>query len=216
MIWTQKSAVKAGFLLGCVLLIAGLIYKLGIDQLKPEAVRSLVMSFGWWGPAIYVFLYTIRPLIFFPAIIFTLAGPLAFGPWWGTVYVVLGASLGAFLCFVIARSFGQERFRKLVGDRFDLPGLRDLNQYNGFRTILFMRIVPLFHYDVVSYGAGLANIRFRDFAIATVAGILPGAAAYNFLGYSVTDLFSPTFFAALAVFIIVMVSPLVYQLVMKR
>lgn len=160
----KKSAMKAGFWL--ILVLAGLllVHGTGISRFTPESIRNVVISFGWWGPAVYVFMYSIRPLLLFPAIILTLAGGLAFGPWWGTFYVVLGGVLGACLCFMISRLLGREKMIKYVRRFSHLQAFEERMSANGFRTMLFMRVVPIFPYDPVSYLAGLSRIRFRDYA----------------------------------------------------
>jgi len=211
----KKSAIKASFLLAILLAVLLLVYFVGVSRLTPESIRNLIISFGWWGPVVYVFIYTIRPLLLFPAIILTLAGGLAFGPWWGTLYGVVGGLLGACLCFAIARLLGREKMKKYLGKFPQIEALDGQMDENGFHTMLIMRVVPIFPYDPVSYLAGLSNIRFRDYALATAIGMLPGAFAYNVLGYSLTDMLSPTFLMAVVLVIIVMFTPLVYHFVKK-
>lgn len=72
------------------LLIAGLVIWRTFDfqQVTPAHIRSFILSFGRWAPLLYIFLYTVRPLILFPAVLLTLAGGLTFGPWLGTFYAV--------------------------------------------------------------------------------------------------------------------------------
>lgn len=212
----KKSTIKAGFLLVSLLAVLLLVHFVGVSRLTPESIRNLIISFGWWGPVVYVFIYTIRPLLLFPAIILTLAGGLAFGPWWGTLYVVVGGLLGACLCFAIARSLGHEKMKKYLGKFSQIQAFDDQVVEHGFRTMLIMRVVPIFPYDPVSYLAGLSNIRFRDYVAATAIGMLPGAFAYNVLGYSLTDMLSPTFLVAVVLVIVVMFTPLVYHFVKNK
>ncbi|MDF2635095.1 MAG: associated protein [Pelosinus sp.] len=216
MICEKKSAIKAGFFL--VLLLSGLllVHAVGISRFTPESIRNVVISFGWWGPVVYVFMYSIRPLLLFPAIILTLAGGLAFGPWWGTFYVVLGGVIGACLCFVIARLLGREKMQKYMGKSSKLQLFENKMSANGFRTMLFMRIVPIFPYDPVSYLAGLSKIRFRDYVSATTLGMIPGAFAYNVLGYSLLDVFSSTFLVAIGLIVIAFLAPLGYHFLKQR
>jgi len=215
MIGGKRTVVKAGFLLVILLALLLAVHFFGVSRLTPESIRNLIISCGWWGPVVYVFIYTIRPLLLFPAIILTLAGGLAFGPWWGTLYVVVGGLLGACLCFVIARLLGQEKMKKYLGHFPQIEALDRQMDKNGFRTMLMMRVVPIFPYDPVSYLAGLSNIRFRDYTVATAIGMLPGAFAYNVLGHSMTDMLSPFFLMAVALVILVMFTPLVYHFVKK-
>ena len=211
MIRNKKVTIKSGFLLVVLVAILLLIYFVGVSRLTPESIRNLIISFGWWGPVAYIFIYTIRPLLLFPAIILTLAGGLAFGPWWGTLYVLVGGLLGACLCFAIARLLGRVKMKKYLVKFPQIEALEGQMDKNGFRTMLIMRVVPIFPYDPVSYLAGLSNIRFSDYALATAIGMLPGAFAYNALGYSMTDMLSPTFLMAVVLVILVMFTPLVYH-----
>jgi len=216
MIGGKKSAIKVGSLLVVLLAVLLLVHFIGVSRLTPESIRKLIISFGWWGPVVYVFMYTIRPLLLFPAIILTLAGGLAFGPWWGTLYVVIGGLLGACLCFAIARSLGHEKTKKYLGNFPQIQAFDDQVVEHGFRTMLIMRVVPIFPYDPVSYLAGLSKMRFSDYAVATAIGMVPGAFAYNVLGCSLTDILSPTFLMALVLVIIVMFTPLVYHFVKHK
>jgi uncharacterized membrane protein YdjX (TVP38/TMEM64 family) len=216
MAFVKKPAVQAGFLLSFVTVALAVVYLFGVQQFTPDTIQNWVVSFGWWGPVVYVILYTLRPLLFFPALIFTLAGGLAFGPWWGTFYVILGASLGAYLCFGVSRLLGQQRCRALWTKSLSLQTWNENSATSGFRTILMMRVVPLFPYDLVSYGAGLSKIKFADYATATTLGMIPGAFAYNLLGYSLHDIFSPTFGVAVTMVVIVFFSPLIYQHLRKK
>jgi len=207
----KKSTMKIGFLVVAVVTVLLFVHFIGISRLTPEAIRNLIISFGWWGPVAYIFIYTIRPLLLFPAIILTLAGGLAFGPWWGTLYVVLGGLSGACLCFAIARLLGHEKMKKILGRYSQIQAFDEQIVEHGFRTMLIMRVVPIFPYDPVSYLAGLSSISFRDYALATAIGMLPGAFAYNVLGHSLTDILSPTFLMAVALVIFVMCTPLLYH-----
>ncbi|SFL79180.1 Uncharacterized membrane protein YdjX, TVP38/TMEM64 family, SNARE-associated domain [Pelosinus propionicus DSM 13327] len=216
MLCEKKSAMKAGFLL--VLVFLGLLFAhvVGVSRLTPESIRNLIVSFGWWGPIIYIFMYSIRPLLLFPAIILTLAGGLAFGPWWGTFYVVVGGVMGASLCFLLARLLGREKMQKYLSKFSHLQMFEDKMAASGFRTMLFMRIVPIFPYDPVSYLAGLSKICFRDYVLATTLGMIPGAFAYNVLGYSLLDIFSTTFLFGIVLVAFVFLTPLAYHLFNKN
>ncbi len=216
MIREKRSAIKAGFFLVLLLLVLLFVHFVGISRLTPESIRNIVLSFGWWGPVVYIVMYSIRPLLLFPAIVLTLAGGLAFGPWWGTFYVVVGGVMGASLCFVIARLLGSKKLQKYMGKYSQLQLFENQLEVNGFRTMLIMRLVPIFPYDPVSYLAGLSKIRFQDFVLATTIGMIPGAFAYNVLGYSLLDVFSSTFLLAIGLLVLVMFTPLVYHFVKQN
>jgi uncharacterized membrane protein YdjX (TVP38/TMEM64 family) len=209
----NKYRLKGIMLL--VLLSAGLIIfgVFDLHQVTPAVIRDFILSFGWWAPLLYIFLYTIRPLFFFPAVLLTLSGGLAFGPWWGTLYDLIGASLGAYLAFGLSRKLGRETIQRWLGKRLQM--LDDRVGENGFRTILFLRLIPLLPFDAINYGAGLSKIRFRDYAVATTLGIIPGAFAYNLLGHSLHHVFTTTFYAAVGLVALLILLPTLYKWIKK-
>lgn len=62
-----------------------------------EDVRRWVASYGTLGPLVYIALYTVRPLLFFPSLFLNLSASILFGPLLGVVYLLLGG-LGSAVC----------------------------------------------------------------------------------------------------------------------
>lgn len=153
-----------------------------IFDVDANGIRSWILSFGFWAPAIYMLIYTIRPLVFFPASVLSIAGGLAFGAWQGTLYTIIGATLGAMLSFIIAKSVGKSLVRKeWTGNA---GKIQSQMEQNGFLYVLLFRFIPVINFDLISYSAAFAKVRFGSFALATLIGIIPGTFAYNFLGSS--------------------------------
>ncbi|KJE28157.1 hypothetical protein LG52_2455 [Geobacillus kaustophilus] len=171
-------------------------------NIKPQAIREWILSFGTFAPIIFIGIYTVRPFLFFPASILSLAAGLAFGSWWGTIYTVIGATMGASLSFFVAKKLGERMIRKSWKGK--TTKLRTQLQKNGFSYVLLLRLVPIFPFDFVSYLAGIANVKFVHFLMATWIGIIPGTFAYNFLGSSVVS--ENQIIIGLAVFVFVIVS----------
>ncbi|MDP5275793.1 TVP38/TMEM64 family protein [Chengkuizengella axinellae] len=190
-----------------------ILFVFDLRRFTPENIRDFILSFGVWAPILYIFLYTVRPLIFFPAIVLTLSGGYTFGPWWGTLYDLIGATMGACLAFIIARTLGRETIERWLGDK--IKKMDDISEEKGFKTILFIRLVPLIPFDVINYGAGLSKVKLKDYALATLIGILPGAFAYNYLGASFHN-FSTEFYFAIALVLILMLVPTIYKWSKKK
>ena len=106
-----------------------------------------------------------------PSAPIALAAGAVFGHAWGTLYVVLGAQLGAMAAFGIARFVGYELLRKWFGDRIE-TGLWG-NQNRLTFLVFVSRLTPFLSFDLISYGAGLTPIRFWRFAFATLLGLVP-------------------------------------------
>lgn len=106
-----------------------------------------------------------------PSAPITLAAGMAYGHLWGTLYIVIGAELGALIAFTIGRLVGYEVLHRWFGDRLNL-GL--LGSQNSVMLIVFVgRLLPFISFDILSYAAGLTPLTFWRFAAATLAGIIP-------------------------------------------
>ncbi|MCI3924685.1 TVP38/TMEM64 family protein [Paenibacillus sp. TRM 82003] len=154
-------------------------------HLSPQDLRVWLLSYGAWAPVIYIAIYTIRPLLFFPATPLCIAGGLAFGPWWGTVFTLIGFIGDAALAFAIGRRFGS-RFAE-GGAAGRLGPWLDRLRLRPFRSIVTLRLIPIVPFDAVSYAAGYTHVRFAPYLTATVIGTLPVTVAYSALGSSLTD-----------------------------
>ena len=187
---------------------------IGINNLNPQSIKGFIESFGFKAPIIYILLYTIRPLFLFPASLLSLSGGLTFGPIYGTIYGVVGASLGAYLSFFLSRKLGMEAVESLVGNK--LSKINNQLEHHGLRSILVLRLIPLFPFDAISYAAGLSNIGFGSFALGTTLGIIPGAFVYNFLGDSFNNPFSKTFYLAILMMLTLILIPIIYKKLNKK
>jgi len=178
--------LKLLLFLAVVLGIGWGLRALGVDltQLTPERVRSFVLSFGVWAPVAYLLTYG-QPVVPLPASVLTLTAGLAFGPAWGTCAAVSGATIRACSQFLVARLLGRDAVAKLLKGK-----LASFDQRIGeqdFKTVLLIRLIPNFPYDVQNYALGFSRARFVPYALATFLGILPASFAYVYFGYSLTD-----------------------------
>jgi len=148
----------------------------------PQVLNDWLSTFGVLNAAlIYVVLYTIRPLILFPATVLTVAAGLIFGPWLGILFTIIGENVSANFAFAIARWLG----RSWVGER-EVGTLANWDariRDNALTSVLIMRLVYL-PFDAVNYGCGLTSMRQRDFFIGTFIGIMPGLVSFVLLGGS--------------------------------
>jgi uncharacterized membrane protein YdjX (TVP38/TMEM64 family) len=178
---TYRPALYA-YLAGFAALGILYVYGLDLERFRPEALRDLILSLGAFGPVLYILGNIVRPFLIFPAAVLAVAGGLAFGPLWGTVYLVLGTVLGAALCFGVARALGRERLRRSRPAWLPLAELDDRVAVHGFKTVLLLRLAPVLPWDAVSFLAGLSGVRFWPYLAATVLGSIPGAVAFSLFG----------------------------------
>ncbi|SDJ13974.1 TVP38/TMEM64 family protein [Salimicrobium halophilum] len=167
-------------------------------NIRPSDIRDFVLSFGWWGPFIFLLIYTIGPLIFFPTSVLSLGAGLAFGVWPGVLYIIVGATGAATTGYVLARIFGTSVVKM---DNFSWSEkLFDQMNKRGFLYIFILRLIPIVSFDLLSYAGGIAKVQFKSFITATVLGMIPGTFAYSFLGSSIASGNTTTIIIAVFVF----------------
>jgi len=121
-------------------------------------------------------------VFFLPGSVLTLAGGALFGPVWGTVYNLTGATVGATLAFLVARYLASNWVEHKTGGR--LKQLKEGVEGEGWRFVAFVRLVPLFPFNLLNYALGLTRIKLSHYIIASYVCMLPGAIAYTYLGYA--------------------------------
>jgi uncharacterized membrane protein YdjX (TVP38/TMEM64 family)/rhodanese-related sulfurtransferase len=129
-----------------------------------------------------VTLYALATVAFVPGAIVTLAGGALFGPIWGSVWNLTGATLGATLAFLVARYLAGDLVGRKTGGL--LKQLIDGVDAEGWRFVAFLRLAPLFPFNLSNYVLGLTRIPFYHYVLATLFCMAPGAVAYTWLGHA--------------------------------
>ncbi|PKR78220.1 TVP38/TMEM64 family protein [Halalkalibacillus sediminis] len=182
---------------------------------SPEDIRTLIYTAGWLAPVFYIVLFTLRPLVLFPASVFSIVGGLAFGAYFGSLLALIGAVSGAVLSFILARKYGERFVRKApTGKMYEI---KEKFEEKGFFYILMLRFLPVVNFDLISYSAGLSKVKIKDFIKATTLGIIPGTLIYNFLGASLVEGDRTTMIIVGTIYLIVIVVPVIWnKQIMKR
>lgn len=152
------------------------------DRFDVAALQTWVEGAGSAAPLVFIALYAAATVLFLPGSVITLAGGVLFGPIWGTLWSLAGATLGAALAFLIARYLGGDWIARRAGPR--LSRLNDGVAAEGWRFIAFVRLVPLFPFNLLNYALGLTRIAFLPYVLASALFMLPGALAFTWLGYA--------------------------------
>jgi uncharacterized membrane protein YdjX (TVP38/TMEM64 family) len=133
-----------------------------------------------YAPLVYILLFALRPLIFFPASLLAIAAGLMFGVVGGIFYATIGANLSALVAFLVGRYFGRGLLEG--GESSNLAQRYALRmRRNSFETVLIMRLL-LLPYDFVNYLSGFLRINSRAFVLATLIGSLPANISLVLIG----------------------------------
>jgi uncharacterized membrane protein YdjX (TVP38/TMEM64 family) len=172
---------------GILAVAAGWWGLLSIDYghyLTPTALEQWLNDAGLWAPFLLigsmVCAVVIPPI---PSLPLDLAAGAAFGPFYGALYAVIGAEIGAIVCFLVARALGHDALSRFMKTETTFCQMCTDHQRMG--AMFIARFIPIFSFDVVSYGAGLTNISLKIFSLATLFGMALPTFAFVYLGSSV-------------------------------
>ncbi|MFQ5680452.1 MAG: TVP38/TMEM64 family protein [Candidatus Omnitrophota bacterium] len=188
----NKSRIKlltVVFLVGLIIVVIRLP-KIDFSHISPQGFKQWVESLGAWGPLAYIAIYVLRPLILFPAGILSAAAGIIWGPLVGFLYLQIGANISAWGEFFAARYLFRKRAEKYL--RGKIEALDKKIERNGFLAVLLIRVIPNVAYDIQNLSLGLTKVKFRDYFLGTLIGIIPGSFAFVFFGASlISILFNP-------------------------
>lgn len=135
---------------------------------------------GWGGTPIIVLVgFVVAGFLLVPVTGLIIATVVAFGPLLGFVYSMLGALASALSAYGVGAQMGRRTVRRLAGGRVNEISRRLAKR--GLLTVMVVRIVPVAPFTVVNLVAGASHIRFRDFVIGTLLGMVPGVLAIALL-----------------------------------
>lgn len=133
---------------------------------------------------VYMALYAAATAASLPTgTVLTLTGGFLFGPWLGAGLTVLGATAGAVLIFLAARTaLGDTLRARLEGAGGALAAMERGFREDAFFYLLFLRLTPVFPFFVVNLAPAFLGVRLPLYAGTTLVGIFPGTLVYCFLG----------------------------------
>lgn len=146
-----------------------------------QEIDAFVTSHRSLGALAYICIYAAAVLLSLPGAAFlTVCGGFLFGVVIGAAAAITGATIGAIVIFLIARTALGEPLLKRAGPRVTelAKGFRD----DAFFYLLFLRLVPAFPFFLVNLVPAFAGVKLSTFVAATVLGIIPGALVYALAG----------------------------------
>jgi uncharacterized membrane protein YdjX (TVP38/TMEM64 family)/rhodanese-related sulfurtransferase len=177
------SSFVPRLLLGIVIGLGALWLALHRSQFDPVLNQNAMQALGPWGPLAHVLLFAVGTVLFVPGALFAVAGGVLFGPIWGTILNLAGATLGATAAFLIARYVAADWVRRKAG----VVGLGRLIsgvEAEGWRFVALTRLVPVMPFNLLNYALGVTRIPLTAYVLASLICMVPGALAYAWLGYA--------------------------------
>ena len=148
----------------------------------PENTIAWAKEFGaqWWAPLLVMLAYTPACFVMFPRPLITLAAVVAFGPWMGFLYALVGIVGSAIVTYYVGRGMKRDTVRRLAGPGLDRM-VEVLKKY-GLLAMTLLRLVPLAPFAVEGIVAGAVRLKLWHLAAGTAIGMLPGTLATTVFG----------------------------------
>ncbi len=178
---------KLGALLALVVGVYAAVHWLDVGELlHPDRVVDWLRAAGPFGPILFIALMATSVVISpIPSLPLDIAAGATFGTMLGTAYAVIGAEIGAIASFLIGRALGREVLTRIL--RTKVTFCERCSNHHLAIFVFLARLVPLFSFDVISYGAGLTNMSLRTFAVVTFVGMIPPTFALTYAGSQVVS-----------------------------
>lgn len=173
-----RIAAWAGAGIGGVLLLLFLGGRLG--GYVPR-FAAWVAGLGVWGPLVFIAGYLVATVAFVPGVLLTLAAGAIFGLLRGTIYTLIGATLGAAASFLVARYLARARIERKIAGNARFQAIDRAVSREGFKIVALLRLSPLVPFNLLNYSLGLTRVRFLDYFLASIA-MLPGTLLYVYYG----------------------------------
>ena len=145
-----------------------------------------VDGLGALGPIAFILGYIGSTVAFIPGSVLTLAAGAIFGLGEGVIYVMTGATLGSSVAFLLARYVAREAVEQRIAGNTKFAAVDRAVGREGWKIVVLLRLSPIFPYNLLNYGLGLTQVRFRDYVLASI-GMLPGSFLYTYSGFLVGD-----------------------------
>jgi uncharacterized membrane protein YdjX (TVP38/TMEM64 family) len=181
----NKGKLAVGFI---VLLLIGAGLFLGQRGFfSTEALLSLLRAYPVAAPLIFMLIYAVAPALFLPSIPLSLAAGFLWGPLWGVVFAMIGATAGASVSFFLARYLLSDAVRKRFAAA-QWQWLEEKVEKHGWKAVAFVRLIPVFPFNVLNYLLGLTPIPFGRYLWSSFVFMLPACVAFVAFGSSLSEL----------------------------
>lgn len=149
-----------------------------------EILRNALVwidSLGPWGAIAFIVLYILATVAFLPGSILTLGAGVVFGVFFGSVYVFIGATLGAIAAFLVGRYLARDWIAQKIAENQKFKAIDQAVGQEGFKIVLLTRLSPIFPFFLLNYAYGVTGVSLKDYAIASV-GMIPGTITFVYIG----------------------------------
>jgi len=147
-----------------------------------DAFQAWIKGLGPWGWLIFAAVYIVGTVLLVPGSVLTFAAGLAFGLAIGFPLVVVSATIGATLAFLIARYLAHDKVESLMQKRPKFKAIQSAVSEGGWKVVALLRLSPVLPFNLTNYLYGITDLKLREYVAATFVGIMPGTLLNVYVG----------------------------------
>jgi uncharacterized membrane protein YdjX (TVP38/TMEM64 family) len=146
-----------------------------------------IQGLGAVGAIAFIALYIVAAVAFLPGSVLTLGAGVVFGVVQGSIYVFIGATLGATLAFLVGRYIARGWISRKIEGNPKFKAIDEAVGREGFKIVLLTRLSPVFPFNLLNYALGVTQVSLRDYFFGCI-GMIPGTVMYVYIGSLARDL----------------------------
>lgn len=168
-----------------VAVVAAVIVFLFVRFDVEEQIRRLldwVDDQGFVGAVVFIVAYILATVLFIPGSLLTLGAGAVFGLGFGTVYISIASTIGAFFAFLAGRYLARGWVESKIAGNTRFKAVDEAVGNEGWKIVLLTRLSPIFPFNMLNYAYGVTGVKAREYFFASWIGMLPGTVMYVYLG----------------------------------
>lgn len=159
------------------------------EYINVEFIKQVIIDNKEFGAYIFIAIFIIASLIFLPISPFSIIGGSIFGPFYATVFVIIGSTIGSLIAFTFSNYLGEKYIHNIIHKKYkQIDKLDHYLQKRGFIPVVIVRLIPVLPFAFLNYLLGITKIKLQDFILGTVIGLLIPTIIYTYFGHSLKNL----------------------------
>lgn len=184
---SKRNVVQLIILL-CVVVGVAWVFRMSDPRQVLRTILARIHDLGAWAPLFFILTYIVACLTFFPGVILTLGGGVLFGVVRGTLFVSIGATIGAGCAFLLSRYLARNWVTRKFSNNQRFRAIDDAVERDGWKIVGLIRLSPAFPFIPLNFVFGLTKIPFWHFFFITWVSIIPMSCMFVYLGSLIGDI----------------------------
>lgn len=140
-----------------------------------------INKLGPSGGIAFICLYIIATVAFLPGSVLTLGAGVVYGVILGSIYVFIGATLGAIAAFLVGRYLARNWVVEKIANNDKFQVIDQAVGKAGLKIVLLTRLSPVFPFNLLNYAFGVTGVSLKDYILGSL-GMIPGTIMYVYIG----------------------------------